>query len=63
MDFSIVGKKSATSAVVDTPTESDVKTLSKVSPDESGRKKLLSILEKVEGAAVISALIISRVCL
>jgi hypothetical protein len=48
-DFSIAGKKSNI-AIVDTPTETEAKPF-KLS-DESMKKKMLAVLEKVEGATV-----------
>lgn len=51
VDFSILGKKS-NSAMVETPTEIETTKPSFIKGSEDAKKKLLSVLEKVEGAAV-----------
>jgi len=61
LDTSIVAKKPSSVQVAETPTESEAKPIVgsnvKVAGDEGARKKMLSVLEKVEGASVSLQLI------
>lgn len=51
LDSSVVAKKPAVQ-VTETPTEAEAKPIVKPLGDEASRKKMLTVLEKVEGAAV-----------
>lgn len=51
VDFSVLGKKPST--MVETPTDVESKPIHHLKGSDEAKKKLLTVLEKVEGAAVI----------